>query len=646
MARRAVPLAVTATSAAAFTLSAALVLAAAPAGRLSAGPDWLKDLAASDSTLLGVITLAALAALIWGLTRLLGRGRPSAAAGGVSFALLALTTLAFGVAGFYRCGFGASPFLSALANTLGLFVGDFNDVFSGDGTCPAGAPLAVTLARLTGLTTVLYAAGLVVVRVFADSLARYRVWRARSVTLVAGLEDDALQAVEREAAAHVGDRRWGLSFLAEEASDPGLLDLGRRLGAVYRVDWETPATVRRAVRRGDECRLTKVYLTHPDASQNLYRFDVLDQATRGLRRREGLGPVETIVRADDPWQAADWRHGRVADFIPAFKDPARQPWLVDTACEAERTAQWLADELADAAVIVLDGATPMALALAVELAWRDQEARVVAGDAATPPRRLVLTGDGAGRLAGDIAAYQRRFGPPVRIAAEVAPGDWGDFDGGGGGVAVVLAHDPPLPRAGVERRVGEHPGWRVYQWDEAQTAVAARPLVEGYWLFGPTLDLPPGYPANVWERIARVSHRVYLARFGQDLDPERETNRPWEALSPFWRGSNVRQVMTTLRNLAGLGYTWLPRREGPAQSVWPALTADQQLALAQLEHDEWSHYFRVNGWAKGERDDKARLHPSLIGWDELSRREQDKDFSAVQSCLETLALFGYEASPA
>lgn len=58
--------------------------------------------------------------------------------------------------------------------------------------------------------------------------------------------------------------------------------------------------------------------------------------------------------------------------------------------------------------------------------------------------------------------------------------------------------------------------------------------------------------------------------------------------------------------------------------------------LARNTHERWSQERIRQGWQWGpERDDRARLHPCLIPYDELS--EEEKEFDRITSA-ETLRL--------
>jgi hypothetical protein len=56
-----------------------------------------------------------------------------------------------------------------------------------------------------------------------------------------------------------------------------------------------------------------------------------------------------------------------------------------------------------------------------------------------------------------------------------------------------------------------------------------------------------------WERIARLVHEDYVRTYPDPDDPAR---KPWDELQPFYRESNVRQVLTVLGSAVAVGRSW------------------------------------------------------------------------------------------
>ena len=74
-----------------------------------------------------------------------------------------------------------------------------------------------------------------------------------------------------------------------------------------------------------------------------------------------------------------------------------------------------------------------------------------------------------------------------------------------------------------------------------------------------------------------------------------------------------------------------------------AFTNDETEYLARLEHEQWMHEKQGQGWRYGsERNDKQKIHPSLVSYDHLSEFEKDKDRNTIHLIPELLSLIDYQ----
>jgi hypothetical protein len=66
--------------------------------------------------------------------------------------------------------------------------------------------------------------------------------------------------------------------------------------------------------------------------------------------------------------------------------------------------------------------------------------------------------------------------------------------------------------------------------------------------------------------------------------------------------------------------------------------------LARQEHDRWVADLRRDGWrpTTGPKDPGRKLHPLLVGWEELDEAEREKDRDAARLIPRMLAQAGYE----
>lgn len=87
---------------------------------------------------------------------------------------------------------------------------------------------------------------------------------------------------------------------------------------------------------------------------------------------------------------------------------------------------------------------------------------------------------------------------------------------------------------------------------------------------------------------------------------------------------------------------WAPR---PLATDGLALPADLAPALERIAedvHDRWAAKRLAEGWTWGpERDDRARHHPSLVPYGELSEEEKDYDRATARQTIAALIALGY-----
>ena len=144
------------------------------------------------------------------------------------------------------------------------------------------------------------------------------------------------------------------------------------------------------------------------------------------------------------------------------------------------------------------------------------------------------------------------------------------------------------------------------------------------------------------EVLARGIHEEYVRQqtaLGLIRDEHPEL-LPWGELSAALKESNRRQA-------DDIGNKLIAVRCGAA----PLLDWDEPLVefgedeierLARLEHERWMAEKRRDGWRLGPRKDAAaRVHPSLVPYDELPAAEQKKDRDAVRQIPPLLARLGF-----
>lgn len=119
----------------------------------------------------------------------------------------------------------------------------------------------------------------------------------------------------------------------------------------------------------------------------------------------------------------------------------------------------------------------------------------------------------------------------------------------------------------------------------------------------------------------------------------------WEQLPEELRAANRAQAADISHKLAavGLRIAASTRWERPG----PVFDEKEVDVLARLEHERWSAERLAGGWRFGPaRDVDAKLHPSLVGWDELDEDDRDRDREVVLALPLLLARAGYAIVPA
>jgi hypothetical protein len=104
---------------------------------------------------------------------------------------------------------------------------------------------------------------------------------------------------------------------------------------------------------------------------------------------------------------------------------------------------------------------------------------------------------------------------------------------------------------------------------------------------------------------------------------------PWEKLDEEYRAANRAQAEDFTNKLRRIGCTIAPR-----SARMPAfdLRGDELEVLAVQEHDRWMAERAGRGWRHGPvRDDRKKLHPDLVPWDELTEASKEKDRDAVRN---------------
>lgn len=133
------------------------------------------------------------------------------------------------------------------------------------------------------------------------------------------------------------------------------------------------------------------------------------------------------------------------------------------------------------------------------------------------------------------------------------------------------------------------------------------------------------------DELAKAIHESYLARedaVGAAMGST-AAMRPWDELSPDLQHANQAQAKDFTTKLRRIECTIAPR-----SAHVPAfqLRDDELEQLAMHEHDRWVAERSAQGWRYGpQRDEKRRLHPDMVPWDQLSEKSRNRDRDAVRN---------------
>lgn len=541
-----------------------------------------------------------------------------------------------------------APFLRVVYRTMILFVGNFTDPWSPSST---GIPLAVEYGRLAAITATFTAAVTLGASVLRDQTDRVRARLARSAVVVMGLDtaDVALVSALRRR-----DGRSRRVVVVDHRGDPALAQLVRGLGALVVV---TPAggddLLRQVLRRRGPDRGKDIYIVGSDVVRNLQAYQSVTRLLAEQPSAPGHVP-RVLVQIDDPWAAATWRRQHAAP---------NARWLSDAMSPYEQTARRLLDEVLTSGGerLVLAGTSALTIALLFEHAQRVRESALHGGDGPVDRLELVVVGTGAASLVADhrqsataLGATKPADGPAVCAVDQEATAatihricstEASTFliltepqEPGGSRLAYSLAEsNPHLPIMACV----------------ADSADSLQHVVGRLSFFGVTLVGHSGEaPEDTWTRLASQSHDFFMGAGEQQQGAARGFgHRPWSALHPFYRDSNLRQLCVLLSATAADGWTWVRNLHGGKAAPEDELTDAELQRCAQLEHESWRSFYLARGWkrptpAQRARDrrflDERMLNPHLVAWDELP--DTSGNVSVLSNYLTLLGALGYRPS--
>ncbi len=134
------------------------------------------------------------------------------------------------------------------------------------------------------------------------------------------------------------------------------------------------------------------------------------------------------------------------------------------------------------------------------------------------------------------------------------------------------------------------------------------------------------FPDDVSELLAQEFHKEYVANSQSRLPANL---RPWPRLAETFRKSNVAQAKYSVQILETAGFGVREVEGKPV--LFEGFTEEEVEYMAELEHGRWNAERLRDGWRFGtERDDAAKIHDSLVPWEELPDDIKKYDRDAVR----------------
>ncbi|MDA2891255.1 hypothetical protein PDG61_10055 [Mycolicibacterium sp. BiH015] len=579
----------------------------------------------------------------------------------VIIAAMAASALALGLSAYWRCHGDQAPFFAPLSWTLALFAGNVEQPFGAGNTAVcASMPVALEIGRLLAIATTLAAAMAAALALFRSQLDRIAIWRAPSLTVVIGLDDDTVSFVR--AVVRTANPTEAVVVLVDNVAVDSA-HIARSLGAKVRaVNFAEPESISRLPFWG---RLRRLYLLTADPVANLKLFEIIDE--KAGRARDAAVRLPLIVRIDDPWQAEVWRR--------SFLATSDRCWVADAVGRYELTAARLVRHMSTGAgagradpptAVMLCGLYPLTYALASELAQLHREQSLYPKPGVKPPAEVVIFARGAQSFVDDHHLRQSRMtieGVTLSVTArDEAPtvdaisNYFRSVDARG--YAVVLG-DPSMATQGT-RLAARYPTLRVYAASAASASLDLS-IVGRLYNFPIDMEIDPDAPQDVWERAAELIHEQYSSGTNRDTP----ATKPWNELDGFIKQSNRRQLLHALWMVETIaGHTWNSlERLGSTQPLpagFASMKPLEQLAvlgfekatvddMVRAEHEDWRRYYEAAGWRYDEvRADDRRRHNKLLPWQTLIERDPTSVLGAYRSLAGTLINLhhlGYRSVP-
>jgi len=147
------------------------------------------------------------------------------------------------------------------------------------------------------------------------------------------------------------------------------------------------------------------------------------------------------------------------------------------------------------------------------------------------------------------------------------------------------------------------------------------------------------------KQVSQNEPENYLSWIHRQTEPGKTNSVNFDDLPEEIKRSNLDNAFHIPTKLLSIGFRIRPVRKGYQAAVLH-LNDHEIENMARVEHIRWCWDKILNGWFFGKiRDDRKKLHPSIIPYDELPEPEKDKDRELVRLIPALLHDIDYEAFP-
>jgi len=149
-----------------------------------------------------------------------------------------------------------------------------------------------------------------------------------------------------------------------------------------------------------------------------------------------------------------------------------------------------------------------------------------------------------------------------------------------------------------------------------------------------------------YEEIAQIIHQEYLRKEIEKRTAQNSHLRamvPWTDLPDDLKEMNREQALAIFQKLQLIDCAIIPWYYPVSEEF--EFTEEEIEHLARFEHERWCEQKKQQGWVYGTvRNEKKKIHPSLIPWDDpnFSEAEKDKDRIPIKMIPRYVQMAGFQ----